>query len=304
MSGVDWGQALASGIASGAGAVATNIEDDKKQQEWITRFQQMQAMEAKTANQKALFMDSLKPPETRKTNMTDDSGKPIVRTEEWVHGPSGENAHWNKVGETPDINFEKLNETERRNADLNQNAQDRIAMMQSLGEAKNATALARIEAANARGESDKGKYERAGVMQFIPVPDKPGETMPVISDGRGGFKPYLDENGKPQSGRKAALSATEIKAKNAADEEAKAALQEKSDAMQPPGALMRTWNNMTGNSAANTPQADAGPPQSQPPLSQFSPPAKASAHGAVVRTGTDSQGRKVAQYADGTIAPI
>lgn len=252
-------------VAGGAGYLEKEHQDQQDEEKWSQRYRMMQKSQNDNAQSLALFQNSLRPEPDQKFDAIGDDGKTHTLTQRWTSPTkSGEKGSWTTVGDVPSINFAKLDEVQRNNDLKNQNAQEKLSMQGEINAAKMETAASRA----ARGDNG-AKPEGSGHVVELPT-DTPGVTQAWVTDGKGGHTPFLDPNtGKPVTGRKANLTKEEYDDKKSADEEKAKADQAKTDALQPPGMMTRAWNTVTGNSAANSPQADSGPPA---PLSQFDAP--------------------------------
>lgn len=201
--GIDFGEALASGVAAGAGAYQQQQQEQENDARWLERQQKMQSMELDAAKAKERYLLGLKPPETRKLSVTDEKGSPAVQQQEWrVTGDSGA---WQDVGDrTPDINFERLAETQKNNEERNKLVGERNQTMADLGAARIDAARERLAAENERrkstGDSDKGDWEvreqasPSGSVSYIRVNKRTGDVQPLTMNGtpvtsfRGGEK--------------------------------------------------------------------------------------------------------------------
>lgn len=307
---MDWGAALAQGVASGAGAVQQQWQQDQDEQRWLKKTQQLLAMQGDAELQKARYLQALKGPETKDVKGVDEAGNPVIKHQVYqmpsdADIKAGKTGTWNTTDTAPDINFAKLDETQRNNDLKNQAAQDRIAMQQALGDARNEAYLARIEAANARGERD-----RADKLESFTDPHgnsyygvvKGGKVTPVTDqDGNILYNQRWRERGQ---GSVAGTSET-IPLVSGGKLAAK-----KGDDIGPQYAASEYGDRP---SLDDMPQSNSQPRVTvvdPSPMSQFAGPRKQPAqqsqpsqgdHGPVVRTGKTADGRKAIKYADGTV---
>lgn len=262
--GIDWASALASGIASGAGAVSKEYQDQQDEQRWLEKQKQIMAMQSQAAQSRERYLAALSPPKTDVVHTTDEQGNPIVQNRQWV-APSDEDIAAGKPGRFDvtstgkDINFEKLDETQRNNDLRNQQAQDKITMAGQINEARMAAAQARLDAAAERGLG----AERKGVIHEMPT-DTPGVTAPWVSDGKGGWSPLTDKDGNPVTGQKSRPSVYSEKTKH---DEAAAAARKAAAATSAPPEEPGFFSKLFGG---GSPAPAAPAPTSTQPLSQFS----------------------------------
>lgn len=161
MSGIDWGQALAGGIAAGAGAVENQWQQGQQDDEWLRRQQQLQQMELQTAKQKEEYLRSIEPPKTQ-TAHTMKGDTIMDQGQQWVKDPQTGQYGWQNFGEAvPNANQANLEERIRNNDMVN-------AAKDAAREAKAQTDQARLalgeerlnmaaeRAKNAAGSRDKG----------------------------------------------------------------------------------------------------------------------------------------------------
>jgi hypothetical protein len=161
--GLNWGEALASGVAAGAQGVAQDQQQQQSDAEWLKRAQAMEQINQQNAEAKERFLLSLGPPKTEKEDFTDDSGKVMTRAKEWVP-PSTDGktpGHWNVTATTPSYNQERIDET-LRNHDLISDAKDatRTANQQA--------SEARLEASYARIAAENARHEATGAGKALP----------------------------------------------------------------------------------------------------------------------------------------
>jgi hypothetical protein len=136
-------------LAGAANAYTKQRQDATDEQQWQDRYKIMQQSQEDAARARARYMAALEPPKVDSIHTTDESGKPVVQSRQWV-APSdedikaGKSGRFEVTGTTPDINFERLDETQRQNDAKNAQAQERLRMQ---GEVN----AARMEAAAARG---------------------------------------------------------------------------------------------------------------------------------------------------------
>lgn len=159
--GIDWGQALAAGVASGAGAVENQWQNDQNDQRWMQRQQQLQAMELENAKQKEEYLRSIEPPKTQTAHSM--KGDTIMdQGQQWVKDPQTGQYGWQDFGEAvPNANQANLEEKTRHNqesealreATATANAQARQSQL-ALGEER--LNMAAERAKNAAGSRDKG----------------------------------------------------------------------------------------------------------------------------------------------------
>lgn len=280
--GFDFGEALASGIASGAGAVEQQQQQQNDDARWLERQQKMQAMEIDAAKAKERYLLGLKPPETRKLSVTDEKGSPAVQQQEWrVTGDSGA---WQDVGDrTPDINFERLAETQRNNEDRSKLASERLDLTSRLGEERIAAAQARADAAAARRTANPVEPKA-----YTTTDPKTGKATQVYGwfDSEGKFRQATDASGSPLGGDKFRPSVYEEK---------NAAQQAKVDAVK--GTLSQFASAIgLGKVADALPTMNAGSaPRPSAPAAQPVPAAAAKSGSAPYSEGQtiyDKQGRR------------
>lgn len=194
---VDWGRALASGLESGANAYVGQMQNQQQTDDWLMKQERLQKINADNQRELERYRLGLKPPETRTVNDTNAKGEQVTRTEEWVPDPDKGTGTFKQIGESPNINFEKLAEQQRNNDLKNDAAVERLRLQ---GEAN----AARAEAAAARGGAAAGGERGAdwvveqvsnpdGTGGFVRVNKRTGESVPVtgadqkpISTFRGG----------------------------------------------------------------------------------------------------------------------
>lgn len=291
--GFDFGEALASGIASGAGAVEQQQQQQNDDARWLERQQKMQAMETDSRMKLERFMLGLKPSETRKLNVKDDKGQPAIQQQEFVVPEGANKGAWQNVGDqTPDINFERLAETQKNNEERNKLVGERNQTMADLGAARIDAARERLAAENERrkstGDSDKGDWEvreqasPSGAVSYIRVNKRTGDVQP------------LTMNGTPVTSFRGGEKLAEEAQKQAKVDAVKGTLSQFASAIGL-GKVADALPTMSAGSAPrpSTPAATPAPAGAQP---------GASPHGKVVRTGTKN-GQRVAQYEDGYIGP-
>lgn len=160
MSGVDWGQALMSGVAAGAGAVNQQYQQQQQDDEWLQRQKKLQAMELDNAKQKDEYLRSIEPPKTQ-TSHTMQGQTVMDQGQQWVKDPKTGQYGWQDFGSAvPNANQANLEEKTRHNqeseglreATATANAQARQAQL-SLGEERLNMAAERAKTAGTR---DKG----------------------------------------------------------------------------------------------------------------------------------------------------
>ena len=284
---IDWARALASGVESGAKAEQGVLLQQDEDARWLEKEKQLRAMEDSTARQRARFLEGLKPPETRKVSVAGADGKPAIQQQEWVMPAEGEDAgHFRDVGDqTPDINFERLEETQRHNTETE-------GLRRDADQARAESAIARLDLARERLDSANGRRTTAETQ---PKPytftDKNGQ--PIIRYGTfqdGKFQPALDETGAPIQGDKFRPSV--FAEKQTANANAmKGTMRQFADALGL-GAAMDTFGDPR-------PTMNAKPAAA--PAAASSAPAGATINGKrVVKTGSKG-GRRVAQLEDGSV---
>lgn len=321
--GLDWGRALASGAEAGLNAESGLMKQDQDDARWLAREKQLDTMRKDDRIETERFLLGLKPPETRKLNVAGKGG-PAIQQQEWVPPAAGEDkGHFQNVGdETPDINFERLDETAKHNRETEELTGARNAATAEASAARIDLARTKLEAA----QSKKNGTETQPKPYTFTVDGKP--TVRYGSFINGKFQPAVDENGLPVQGEKFKPSVFEEKLTAARDAKAAGAAKKanaEDDASRVPAGF---WDRMThpgdpaySEPAAGPPASMAGDPNAAPagtmpnlkPRPQKAPtstPASArgvapatSSHGAVVKLGTDAQGRRVAKYADGFVGP-
>lgn len=161
---MDWAAGLASGIAAGAGEVQDQQKQADQDQQWLARQEQLMKMEATNQQARERYMLALKPPEKQEIKTTDDQGNHIVKTQRF-QAPSdadikaGTAGTWQDVGQTPDINFDKLTETQKHNQDMADASQKRIDLQSQLGEARIGIAQERLATQQAKGGGKTFSFE-------------------------------------------------------------------------------------------------------------------------------------------------
>lgn len=191
--GLDWGEALASGVAAGANEYARQEQEASDDERWLKRQQAMQKIEAENRQATERYLMGLKPPETRKLNITGSDGKPMIQQQEWrLNGDKGE---WANVGDaTPDINFERLAETQKNNDERNRLSGERNAALADAAAARIDVARERLAAEEARkaaGGGDKGSdwevrdnTDPSGAGTYVRVNKRTGEVQPLTMNGK------------------------------------------------------------------------------------------------------------------------
>ena len=292
---------LLSGIGGGLGAFQQQQQDEQKQRDAQQKAQQQAELEQKAWVAKQEWENANAPPKTRTETIADpdNPGSNLVKNEHWEppekgNDPNLEKGQWLIDSTANDPNSMRIDAANQRAADQLDFKSKALDMNSQLAQSRIDAATARADAAAAR-RGNGPQPEGAGHIVELPVPDKPGFTQAYVTDGKGGHTPFLGADGKPVMGRRTAMTNAEREAEQQQADEAKQADQQKADSMNPPGALGQLWNSLTGNPAKNAPQADAGPPAPSAP--------GGGQHGKVVRTGMKN-GQRVAQYEDGTIAPL
>jgi len=192
--GIDWGEALASGVAAGAGEVSHQIDEQDQDARWLERQQKMQALETDSAKQKERYLLGLKPPETRKLNVQGADGKPMVQQQEWRLPEGSDKGEYVNVGDAePDINFERLAETQKNNEERNRLTGDRNAALADAAAARIDMARERLAAEEARKAAggDKGadwevrdNTDSTGAGTYVRVNKRTGEVQPLTMNGQ------------------------------------------------------------------------------------------------------------------------
>ena len=191
--GLDWGEALASGVAAGANEYARQEQEASDDDRWLKRQQAMQKIEAENRQATERYLMGLKPPETRKLNVTGADGKPMVQQQEWKL--TGDKGDWQNVGDaTPDINFERLAETQKNNEERNRLSGERNAALADAAAARIDVARERLAAEEARkaaGGGDKGSdwevrdnTDPSGAGTYVRVNKRTGEVQPLTMNGK------------------------------------------------------------------------------------------------------------------------
>lgn len=204
MSGINWGQALAAGLQSGAQAEVGQLSADADEQRWLDREKQMQAAEADRWKNQQRYLIGLKPPEKQTIQVLGPDGKTVMNQAQRWNPPSEEDGEtagtWSNVGDpVPDVNQAKVEES-IRNHDLISDAKDAArAASEREAAARIDAAYARIDAANARNQS-----KATDPKPYTSVDPKTGQAIVRYgwygSDGK--FQPAMDENGNPLGGAK------------------------------------------------------------------------------------------------------
>lgn len=205
---VDWTRALASGAESGLAYEVGQAKADQDDARWLAREKALDAMHKDDRIETERFLLGLKPPETRKFNVAGKAG-PAIQQQEWVPPAAGEDkGHFTNVGdETPDINFERLDETAKHNRESEDAAVERLRLQ---GEAN----TARAEAAAARDGAKTGTQAQPKTYTFDGPNGKPIQRVGHFEGGQ--FVPAIDEHGNPVQAEKYKPSALEEKADVAA----------------------------------------------------------------------------------------
>ncbi len=280
--------AIWAGIAGGAAAYGQQQQAQQDDARWLERYNMMQASQQQQEQARQRYIAALRPPETNQLHTTDESGQPIVQQREWV-APSddditaGRSGSWRVAGTTPDINFERLKETQAQNDEKNKQAEERLRMQ---GEVN----AARAEAAAARGSGGGGSG-----FSFKDYASAPPEQRALYDRYRRGESDPADEAAKVEreAKRKADMAAREQTVKDIR-EMSKPTEGKKATALYENQVMMGAdpWATAKGASNSTAPA----------PMGQFAgKSAAAGGHGKVVRTGTKN-GRRVVMYEDGTIA--
>lgn len=320
---LDWGLALSRGVQSGANAFANQASAESEDERWIKRQKEIQAANREEAAERERFLLRMRPPESRKVNVTGADGKPAIRQEEWIPPTDGGEGTWRPVGnETPDINFERLEETGRHNKESEEAAVERLRLQ---GEAN----AAKAEAAATRAAGKKGGTEtQPKPYTFTDDHGKPMVRYGSFVDGK--FQPALDENGQPIQGDK--FKPTVFAEKQEAAEKPPIGQRDDigpsfpndpfNDKARKPVDERGAIERATGDTSDVAPyfvdpskRSDAakvrgtlsqladGFGMQRPSGPTVRPAGTVGAHGRVVRTGTDKDGRRVAKYEDGFIGP-
>lgn len=281
---------MAAGWAALAGAANAYTQQRQTQQDdarWEERYQIMQRSQQDAEKARARYLLALKPPETEKINTVNAAGKPVVQTRQWV-APSdediaaGKQGQFNTVAETPDINFDRLAETQRHNQESEEARQRQLDLTGQLN-------AARMEAAAARAGGGGGKG-----FSFQDYATATPEQRALYDRYRRGEVPpdERDAQREKEAGRKADFAARVQTRKDLA-EMRNPTDQDKANTL---------YENQVTMGADPFASVKAGA-STNAPMGQFDTPTKAVApagHGRVVRTGTKN-GRRVVQYEDGTV---
>lgn len=152
---IDWGAALAGGVAAGAGAVENQWQQGQDDQRWLQRQQQLQQMDLQNAKAKEEFLLSIKPPETTTTHTM--KGDTIMdQGQQWVKDPQTGQYGWQNFGEAvPNANQASLDERERHNKESE-------AMRQSIAEAQAQARQAQLGIATERLNMAAERAKTAG----------------------------------------------------------------------------------------------------------------------------------------------
>lgn len=275
--------AVWAGLAGGAAAFGQQQQRVQDEQQWEARYAKMQATQEQQERARARYIAALSPPKTDAMHTTDEAGKPIVQNREWIP-PSDEDiaagraGSFKVTGSTPDINFERLNETAAHNAAMEAEAQKRIDLTGQLN-------AARIEAANARGAAGGNGFSFKDYATADP------EQRALYDRYRRG---EVDPSVKEQQMEKAANQKADFAAR-AATRKDLAEIRNPTDADRA-NTLYENQVTMGADPFASV-KAGGG---TNAPMAQFSGGKPAASHGRVVRTGTKN-GRRVVQYEDGTV---
>lgn len=281
---------MAAGWAALAGAANAYTQRDQQARDderWNERYQIMQRAQADAEKARMRYMAALKPPETEKISTTNDAGKPVVQTRQWMP-PSdediaaGKQGQFSTVAETPDINFDRLAETQRHNQESEEARQRQLDLTGQLN-------AARMEAAAAKGAGSRDKG-----FSFTDYATATPEQRALYDRYRRGevTSEERDAQREKEAGRKADFAARVQTRKDLSE------MRNPTDADKA-NALYENQVTMGADPFASV----KGGASSNAPMSQFdvaAPAPAAKGHGRVVRTGTKN-GRRVVQYEDGTI---
>lgn len=186
---------MAAGWAALAGAANAYTQQRQTQQDdarWEERYQIMQRSQQDAEKARARYLLALKPPETEKINTVNAAGKPVVQTRQWV-APSdediaaGKQGQFNTVAETPDINFDRLDEQQRHNAESER-------LRAEATQARNDASAARLAMERERLNAAKGGGGGSGKLIRQVMPDG-SAVYGLVQDGK--FAPVQDEEGNP-----------------------------------------------------------------------------------------------------------
>lgn len=257
------------GIAGGANAYLQQRQQDQDEQRWQQRYEMTKKAEAEAERARARYMMALKPPETDTVHTTDAAGKPIVQNRQWV-APTDEEIAAGKPGRFdvtstgPDINFERLDETQRHNAESER-------LRSEATQARNDASAARLAMERERLSAAKGGGGSGKLIRQV-MPDG-SAVYGTVKDGT--FEPVSDESGQP-------LKTTAWRPRQGKPGEG--------DSIgPPPGKVQPVFVDPSSRPMG---QFDSAPAKPAAP--------KQAGGKQVVRTGTKN-GRRVLMYSDGSV---
>lgn len=276
--------AIWAGIAGGAAAYGKQQDQLQEEQRWLERYKQTQNLQAQADRAKERYIAALSPPKTDSLHTTDEAGKPIVQNREWI-APSdadiaaGRGGSFKVTGSTPDINFERLNETAAHNAAMEAEAQKRLELTGQLN-------AARIDAANARGAAGGNGFSFNDYATADP------QKRALYDRYRRGED---DPSVKTSQMEKEEAEKRDFEARKNTKKDLENFTKDPTEAQR----ATALYNNQVLMKADPFASVKAGG-GTNAPMAQFSGGKPAASHGRVVRTGTKN-GRRVVQYEDGTV---
>lgn len=319
--GINWGEALASGVAAGANAIGSQYMQQQNDARWLEKQKQLLAMQEQQKREQERYLMALNPAKTDKISVTGEDGRPMVQNREWIP-PSdediaaGRKGQWNVTSTAPDVSFERLEETIRNNRERNDLMADRLRAQGDATTARLDLARERLDIARERATSGGG-----GQGKLIRRVDDNGMAVyGTVMDGK--FTPVMDEDGNPVTSRawreRGNFSATgtrqlptgQVIKRGEADEIGpsypKSPFGERpeldpAEVASGPGAM---GSPIVVDPSSDRPMAQFEAPKPKPAAKPAAKPGnKTSPHGRIVRTGT-KDGKRVAQYEDGTVLPL
>jgi hypothetical protein len=290
--GIDWGRALASGVAGGAQAELGVLQKNDDEQRWLEKEKQLQAAEDEQFRNRQLYMRGLEPPKAQTVHKAGDGGKIMDQQQNWVIDPTTNQGAWQDVGDAvPNVNQERLDETSRHNVESE-------GLRASASAAQAEANAARIDVARERLAAEDARHH-GGEVQPKPytftVNGKPVIRYGTF-DQTGTFVPAKDEHGAAIQGDKFRPSVFQEK-RDAEAQGVKGTLSNLANAMGL-GAIGDTLAGYGPSSDTETPA-----PRSAAAAPAVAPSAPSGgSHGRVVKTGTKN-GQRVAMYEDGYVGP-
>jgi hypothetical protein len=173
-------------LAGAANAYTQQRQSDQEEQRWEQRYAIMQRQQQAAEQARARYLEALNPPKVQTINTTNDKGEQVTRQQQW-NAPSDEDiaagraGSWATVGETPNITFERLAETQKNNEERNKLAAERN---QALSEA----AAGRLDVARERlaAQQERGGAKNNGTISFEDYEKSPPERRAMYDRFRRG----------------------------------------------------------------------------------------------------------------------